>query len=275
LGLVKAGRVYDVSSVLDDLPRYAWPFPPGDLVIAHLAEIAAKIRDAPLPATSYGVDEVAWCSPVANPSKIVAAPVNYRLHLEESEADPEIHGNRAVLRIGTAGLFLKATSALVGPAEGIALHFPDRRTDHEVELVAVIGKTCKNVAEADALDVVAGYCIGLDVTVRGPEDRSFRKSLDSYAVLGPWLTLAGDVPDPDNLELELRVNGETRQRANTSLLIFGVKKLIAWASEWYTLYPGDVLFTGTPEGVGPIAPGDVLDASIEGLGAMRVSVRSA
>ena len=196
LGLVNDGRVYDVSFALDDLPRYAWPFPPGDLVIAHLAEIVAKILQGPLPATSRAVDEVALCSPVANPSKIVAAPVNYRLHLEESEADAEIHGNRAVLRIGTAGLFLKATSAIAGPSQGVALHFPDRRTDHEVELVAVIGKTCKDVAEADALGVVAGYCVGLDVTVRGTEDRSFRKSLDSYAVLGPWLTTADDIRGP-------------------------------------------------------------------------------
>jgi 2-keto-4-pentenoate hydratase/2-oxohepta-3-ene-1,7-dioic acid hydratase in catechol pathway len=274
LGLVRDGRVYDVSGVLDNLPSFSWPFPPGDVVIEHLDAIVAKIDASALPARSFPVAEVAFCSPVANPSKIVAAPVNYRAHHEEAQADAQIHAGRSVLTIGDAGLFLKATSSVVGPAHGIAIHFPERRTDHEVELAVIIGRTCKDVAEDDALDVVAGYCVGLDITVRGSEDRSFRKSLDTYTVLGPWLTTAGDVPDPGNLALELRVNGEQRQRASTAQLIYGVRKLIAWASTWYTLYPGDVLMTGTPEGVGPIAAGDVIDASIEGLGEMHVAVHA-
>jgi 2,4-diketo-3-deoxy-L-fuconate hydrolase len=274
LGLVKDGRVYDVSFALDALPRVTWPFPRHDLVIEHLAAIVARINAAPLPATSVALDEVVLDTPVANPGKILAAPVNYRAHIEESEADAEIHANRSVLKIGDAGLFLKATSSLVAPAEGITLHFPDRRTDHEVELAIVIGTTCKNVSEADALGVVAGYCIGLDITIRGKEDRSFRKSIDTYTVLGPWLTTADAIAEPDALRLELRVNGTQRQDSTTANLIYGTRKLIAWASEWYTLHPGDILLTGTPEGVGPIAGGDTIDASIDGLGAIRVPVRA-
>src|SRR5207302_2075817 len=104
---------------------------------------------------------------------------------------------------------------------------------------------------------VAGYCIGFDITVRGPEERSLRKSIDGYTVLGPWLVTADEVKDPAALDLELKVNGETRQRANTRDLIIPIPELIAFASSFYTLMPGDVLLTGTPEGVGPIGPGDV------------------
>jgi 2-keto-4-pentenoate hydratase/2-oxohepta-3-ene-1,7-dioic acid hydratase in catechol pathway len=272
LGVVSGDRVFDVTYALDALPHCSWPLPRTDALIEHLENVRARIEATPLPAVSRALAEVVLRSPVANPPKIVAAPVNYRAHVAESEADAEIHANRSVLRIDAAGLFLKAPSSLVGPGDGIVVHFPDRRTDHEVELAVVIGQQCKNVPEADALDVVAGYCIGLDITIRGSEDRSFRKSLDTYTVLGPWLTTADEVADPDRLRLRLTVNGAARQDANTSQLIFSVRKLIAWASEWYTLHPGDVLLTGTPEGVGPIAGGDTIDASIENLGSMRVAV---
>jgi 2,4-didehydro-3-deoxy-L-rhamnonate hydrolase len=274
LGLVEDDRVYDVTYALDVLPMFSWPFPQHDAVIGNLSRIIERIEASPRPAVSRPIADVYLGSPVGNPGKVVAAPVNYRAHIEEAEADPEIKANKAVLKIGDAGLFLKATSAIAGPSDGITVHFPDRRTDHEVELVVIIGKHCKDVPEADALDVVAGYCIGLDITVRGAEDRSFRKSLDSYAILGPWLTTSDAIPDPDDLRLELRVNGAKRQDSNTSQLIYGVRKLISWASHWYTLQPGDVLFTGTPEGVGPIVNGDVIDASIDGLGAIRVDVRA-
>ena len=275
LGLVRGERVYDVTSHISDFASRTWPFPQHDIVIEHLRDIAARVASAPLPERSYALDELHLESPVGNPGKIVAAPVNYKAHVDEAEADPEIHTNRSVLPIGAAGLFLKATSSIVGVDRGIAVHFPTRRTDHEVELAIVIGRTCKNISEADALDAVAGYCIGLDITIRGSEDRSFRKSLDSYTVLGPWLTTADAISNPDRLQLQLRVNGAMRQDSNTSDLIYGTRKLIAWASEWYTLYPGDILLTGTPQGVGPIVPGDSIDASIEDLGSIRVAVQAA
>ena len=173
------------------------------------------------------------------------------------------------------GLFLKASSSLVGPGEGIALRKLDRRNDHEVELAVVIGKRANNVAASEALKYVAGYAIGLDVTIRGPEERSLRKSADSYAVLGPWLVTADEIPNPDDLDLKIAVNGEERQNSNTKYMILGVARLIEFASASYTLNPGDVVMTGTPEGVSPIQPGDTIVATIEKIGTMEVEVRAA
>jgi 2-keto-4-pentenoate hydratase/2-oxohepta-3-ene-1,7-dioic acid hydratase in catechol pathway len=121
---------------------------------------------------------------------------------------------------------------------------------------------------------VAGYAIGLDISVRGPEDRSFRKSPDSYSVLGPWLVTADEVPDPGSLDLRIDVNGETRQQSNTRHMILSVAELIELASSMYTLHPGDVIFTGTPEGVSPIAPGDAIVATISRIGSMSVAARA-
>jgi 2,4-diketo-3-deoxy-L-fuconate hydrolase len=172
-------------------------------------------------------------------------------------------------------MFLKATSSMVGPSEGIGLRFLDRRNDHEVELALIIGKTCNQVPMEKALDYVAGYCIGLDITLRGPEDRSFRKSIDSYSVLGPWMVTADEIPDPDNLQLQLGVNNELRQNANTRDMVYSIRRLIEFSSAFYTLHPGDVIFTGTPEGVSPIKPGDTLIAEIEKVGRMETKVRAA
>jgi 2-keto-4-pentenoate hydratase/2-oxohepta-3-ene-1,7-dioic acid hydratase in catechol pathway len=122
------------------------------------------------------------------------------------------------------------------------------------------------------LDYVAGYSVALDMTVRGSEDRSFRKSLDTYAVLGPWLVTRDEVPDPGRLDLWLKVNGQSRQKTNTSLLIYDVPKLIEYASAFYTLHPGDIIMTGTPEGVGPVLPGDVIEVGIQSIGTMQVNV---
>lgn len=212
-------------------------------------------------------------SPIANPGKVVAAPVNYKKHLDEARIDPQIRHQNQVAEIQRVGLFLKATRSLEGPSAGIAIRHPDRRTDHEIELAAVIGTRANRVTREQALDHVAGYCIGLDITVRGPEERSLRKSIDGYTVLGPCLVTADEVGDPSSLDLKLTVNGEPRQQANTRDLIIGIADLIVFASSFYTLMPGDVILTGTPEGVGPIKPGDTIDASISQLGTMQVKVR--
>jgi 2-keto-4-pentenoate hydratase/2-oxohepta-3-ene-1,7-dioic acid hydratase in catechol pathway len=273
-GVVRDGIVYDVTADVAAAVAGA-RLQRGDVAIAHLAAIRARVDGASAGTRVGPAGEVAFLAPVVNPTKIVAAPVNYEAHIVESEADPGITYNHAVARIDKAGLFLKAASSLAGPGEGVAVRFPDRRTDHEIELGLVIGQTCGNVAEADALGVVAGYAIALDMSVRGTEDRSFRKSIDSYSVLGPWLVTPDEVPDPDDVDFTLRVNGEVRQQSNTRRLILGVRTLIAWASRWYTLYPGDVLMTGTPEGVGPVGPGDVMECEMAHIGAMRVAVRAA
>jgi 2-keto-4-pentenoate hydratase/2-oxohepta-3-ene-1,7-dioic acid hydratase in catechol pathway len=172
------------------------------------------------------------------------------------------------------GLFLKANSALIGPSEGVAVRFPDRRTDHEAELGLVIGKETSGVSYDDALSVVAGYAIALDMVVRGPEDRSFRKSVDTYAVLGPWLVTADEIADPDALGFTLTVNGEVRQQSNTAKMIVDVKRQIEWATEFYTLYPGDIIMTGTCEGVSRVQPGDRMHLEMDGIGAMDVAIRA-
>jgi len=273
LGLVADDGIRDVSAVLSRLPAVTYPFPRHDALVAHLAELRPQIERAAHGAKPIAVERVTLLSPVANPGKIIAAPVNYKKHLEEALADKGIHHGNLVQEIHKAGMFLKAPSSLVGPGEGVALVHTDRRNDHEVELAVVIGARARQISAADALGCVAGYCIGLDMTIRGPEERSLRKSPDSYTVLGPWLVTADEFPDPGNVALKITVNGATRQDAHTSDLILSVGELIEWGSSFYTLYPGDVILTGTPQGVGPVRPGDVMVATIERIGTMRIDVR--
>jgi len=273
-GVVRDGNVYDVTEHVAKAV-VANPLQRGDAAIANLAAIVRLVEGASLGAPAGNAKDATFLSPVINPTKIVAAPVNYEAHITESEADPGITFNHAVARIDKAGLFLKASSSLVGPGEGVAVRFSDRRSDHEIELGLVIGRECSDVSEAEALDVVAGYAIALDMSVRGTEDRSFRKSIDSYSVLGPWLVTPDELPEPDDVSFTLKVNGTIKQQSNTRHLIFKTRKLIAWASRWYTLYPGDVIMTGTPEGVGPVGPGDVMDCEMQYIGTMRVAVRAA
>ena len=142
-----------------------------------------------------------------------------------------------------------------------------------MELAAVIGSWCRNVSRERALDHVAGYTVALDMTIKGTEDRSLRKSADGHAVLGPWLITRDEVADPGNLGLWLQVNRQPRQRGNTRHLINDLPRLIEYASSFCTLYPGDIILTGTPTGIGPVASGDVVDAGIAGIGSMRVEVR--
>ena len=149
-------------------------------------------------------------SPVARPSKLVAAPTNYKAHIEEMAARAATQNIMPSPAIGTAGLFIKANSSLVGPSEGVAIRFPERRNEHEVELAIIFGKQGSDIPRDKALDYVAGYCIGLDMTARGKEDRSFRKSIDSYSVLGPWMVTADEIADPDDVPLKISVNGETQ-----------------------------------------------------------------
>ena len=275
LGLVRGETVYDVTAALNLLPTVRWPVPPGDLLIQNLAKLRPEIEKLAATAPGKPVSSVKLLSPVANPTKIMGAPINYKDHVEESKKDQGIAYGRVLKSIGEFGLFLKANSALVGPGEGIALRFPDRRNDHEAELAVIIGRTGTRIPKADALSYIAAYAIGLDMTVRGPEVPSFRKSIDTYAVLGPWLVTADEIADPDNLDFELRVGDEVRQKSNTRYLDFGVARLIEFASEFYTLHPGDILMTGTPAGVAPVVPGDLMTVTMQGIGRMQVTVRAA
>lgn len=277
LGVVEGDGILDVTAVLEVLPPHRYPLPGYDVLVANLVLLRAQIETIRDRAPVVPLSGAKLLSPVANPGKIIAAPVNYQKHLDEVKSDSQIHANNPAhtITIQQAGVFLKASSSLVGPGQGVALRKPERRTDHEVELAFVIGKTANNISRDDALRYVAGYSIGLDVSIRGSEDRSLRKSADSYTVLGPWLVTADEIPNPGELDLEIAVNGERRQKSNTRYLILGVAELIELASSFYTLYPGDIVLTGTPEGVSPINPGDQIVATIERVGTMEVGVRAA
>lgn len=275
LGVVLDDRVYDVTAALNALPAPRYPAAPGDLLISHLDEVRSEIARCLSSASSRHVSEVRFLSPVANPGKIIGVPVNYADHVTEANADKATFTDRYRGDIVQQGLFLKAASCLVGPAAGVSLRFPERLTHHEIELGVVIGKTAANVATADALSYIAGYALALDMTVRGPEDRSLRKSVDSYAVLGPWLLTADEIADPQTLDMRLSVNGQIRQQTNTADMIMGIAEQIAWASSYYTLYPGDIIMSGTCAGVGQVVPGDIMHCEIDGVGAMDVAVRLA
>lgn len=273
LGLVRDGRVYDVSAALKALPAPTYPAPKGDPLIAHLDRMRGEIERAANGAQSYAVGEVKFLSPVQSPTKVIGTPTNYAAHVAEAKEQVADFKSRYTGSIEEQGLFLKANSALVGPGEGVTVRFPERRTDHEMELGVVIGRKVSNIPESEALGCIAGYALALDMVVRGTEDRSFRKSIDSYSVLGPWLVTADEVKDPQNLAFSLAVNGEIKQQSNTSKMLMGIARQIAWASAFYTLWPGDIIMTGTCEGVSRVKPGDTMHCVIEGIGDMDVAVR--
>lgn len=272
IGVVISDKVHDVSGIADKLGQHGYPLPRHDIFIAAIPELMDEISRLAGEAEGVPVSSVTFLSPVANPGKLVAAPVNYADHLQEAEELLIEYFQRKVEQIHKIGLFLKATSSMIGESQPIQIRIDDRRNDHELELACIIGKTASKVSEADALEYVAGYCVGLDITLRGPEERSLRKSSDTYSVLGPWMVTADEIPDPSNLAMHLEVNGETKQVANTRDLILSVPKLIEMASKFYTLHPGDVIYTGTPAGVGEIASGDTITATIERIGTLTSQV---
>ena len=274
LGVVAGAAVIDVTPALQVLPKCGYPLPRRDLYIEHLEEVMARARELLPGAPKLPLDAVSLRSPIANPGKIMAAPVNYTKHLQEAREQSAIHHNNRIEEIRRVGLFLKATSSLVGAGDGVCIRHPGRRNDHEAELVVVIGRQASNLSPHSAMACVAGYCSGLDMTTRGPEERSLRKSIDTYSVLGPWLVTADELTNPHELDFSLSVNGEIRQRANTRDLVLGIVDLLVFASSFYTLEPGDVLFTGTPEGVGPVVPGDVIVTEFAGIGRMTVAVHA-
>lgn len=272
LGLIQGERVHDVSAALAVLPpvQQPWMAQSGDPLITHLDLLRPAIARALPGSRSKPIAQARFLSPVQRPGKIIGVPVNYHAHVAEAEGDVATFSERFRGSIEQQGFFLKATSALVGPGEGITLRFPDRRNDHEMELGVVIGRRVSNIPANEALSAIAGYALALDMVVRGPEDRSLRKSGDSYAVLGPWLVTADDIADPETLDFKLSVNGVVRQVSNTANMIMKLADQIAFASRFYTLDPGDILMTGTCEGVGPVLPGDEITCQIDQIGAMSV-----
>lgn len=279
LGVVLGDMVHDITEIQTEIRKTARYDMRGDAVIAALPQYRARMEQAAAKAPGRKVSEVALLPPVARLTKVMAAPVNYEAHVAEMRAQPHVTGeDKGPTRpsgIQNQGIFLKANSSLVGPGEGVAIRFPDRRNDHEVEFVIVVGKQGSRIKRADALDYVAGYTLGLDMTVRGVEDRSFRKSCDGYAPMGPWMVTADEIPDPNNVPFTVHLNGKLQQDAHTKDMIFDVQRLIEFASEFYTIYPGDVIFTGSPPGVSEVHPGDVMHCACALIGEMDVRVRAA
>ncbi|MGV9923451.1 fumarylacetoacetate hydrolase family protein [Nocardia rhamnosiphila] len=259
--IVTDSGVHDVTDLLPTAAgRYGGPWLPW----LENGGTAAQLRELDLarcPAHPLGA--VTLRAPLARPGKIVAAPVNYLDH------KVEMHEQKTIAEYG---VFLKANTSIIGPGEKVELPYTDKRTDQEGELAIVIGRTARHVGPAEALDYVFGYTGVLDITVRSTEDRSTRKSFDTFTPLGPWIVTADEVGDPDTLGLRCWVGGQLRQQTNTAELIFSVAELVAYASSVMTLHPGDIIATGTPAGVGPLHDGTGIRLEIDRIGTLEVDV---
>ena len=206
-------------------------------------------------------------APIKRPSKILALGRNYLAHAKESG-----------YHIPTEPIFFgKVNSAVIGPDEPVVYKKSLTRVDPEIELAVIIGKEGANIPEADAPAHIAGYTIMNDVTARdmqrvdmeqsSPWTRS--KGIDTFCPMGPVIVLPDEIQEPIELDLELKVNGEPRQKDNTHSLMFKIPKLIEYISSYHTLFPGDVISTGTPEGMKPVFPGDIMEAHVEKIGTLR------
>jgi 2-keto-4-pentenoate hydratase/2-oxohepta-3-ene-1,7-dioic acid hydratase in catechol pathway len=275
VGVVDGEHVYDMTAALPDFLREL-PRQRVNWLVSHWASLRdafAGYRQAgrPLP-----LDSVKLLAANPAPQHVFAAPANYRKHIGEL-------GDRAVTQGGRSareqGFFLKAPGSLVGA--GGALLLPkgsDRRFDHEPELAVIIGREARNVPRAQAMDHVFGYACLVDATMRiekgvAEEERSMRKSFETFTPLGPWIVTADEVATPEALRNQLWVNRELKQDANTGEMIVGIAELIELISSVLTLQPGDVVATGTPHGVGPFKPGDEVRIEIEQVGSMTLAVR--
>ncbi|TDC80667.1 fumarylacetoacetate hydrolase family protein [Actinomadura sp. 7K507] len=276
-GGVRHGEIVDGARVTD--------LGPGDL-LSVVASLAAG-GWAPAGEATRALDEVTLLAPLLRPGKVLAVAANFQEHVTETGGD-EIDKSRISPR-----LFIKPATAVSGPGEEIALPSVSPSIDWEAELVAVIGRGGKDIPIENALDHVGGYTIGNDVSARKMDyghDRDTDdpavaffdwlngKWLDGFAALGPHLVTADEVPDPQKLEVVLEVNGRVRQHGDTGQMIFSVAELVAFASRLMTLEPGDVLYTGTPSGVGMasgefLSAGDEMTVRVTGLGRLVNRVR--
>ena len=237
--------------------------------IANLATIIEQNKIA-LPKVA---SDTRLGAPVARPSKIICIGLNYADHAKETNATPPTE----------PVIFMKATSAICGPFDEVVIPKNSEKTDWEVELGIVIGKSASYVSQKEALDYVAGYCTVNDVSERayqlemgGTWDKG--KGCDTFGPIGPWMVTKDEVPNPQNLKMYMDLNGQRMQDGSTKTMIFGVTKLVSYVSQFMTLEPGDVITTGTPPGVGMgvkkdgkpapvfLKKGDVMHVGIQGLG---------
>ena len=265
-GLLDAdGTIRDISAHVDDIA--------GTVLHPASLEMLSKLDPKSLPAVS-GSPRLGAC--VAGTGKFICIGLNYSDHAAETGATvpPE------------PIIFMKASSAIVGPDDDVLIPRGSEKTDWEVELAVVIGKTAKYVSEADALDYVAGYCVAHDVSERAFQaERQGQwtkgKSCDTFGPTGPWLVTKDEVSDPQNLKMWLTVNGKTMQNGSTKTMVYGVAFLVSYLSQFMSLHPGDIISTGTPPGVGlgmkpPVflKAGDVVELGIEGLGQQKQTFKA-
>jgi 2-keto-4-pentenoate hydratase/2-oxohepta-3-ene-1,7-dioic acid hydratase in catechol pathway len=269
LGVWGAGdTIVDVTHLIDASVR------PRDRMNALIEEWDALFPSLARAAennSALSIRSPVFRAPQPRPTKIVAAAGNHAVHLQEMQAGG---ATEAPVTIETYVGFLKAPSSIIGPDGVIELPYSDRRIDFEGELGVVIGRRARGVSRADALAYVFGYVPLLDITLRGPEDRPYRKSFDTFTPIGPAIVTADEIPNPCVLDLVLTVNGEVRQRGNTGHFIYDIPRLIEVYSEAMTLEPGDIIASGTPDGVGRLLPGDVVNLAITGIPALTMQVRA-
>ncbi len=207
--------------------------------------------------------------PPTTPTKIICVGLNYRAHAEESQmalpAEPL--------------LFFKPPSSLIGAGDSIILPPHSQRVDYEAELAVIIGRRCRNVTPQEAWHYVLGVTCGNDVTARDLQRRDNQwtraKGFDTFCPLGPWMLCALDEADVADLEVICRVNGQVRQRGRTADMVFSPAQLIAYTASIMTLEPGDVIMTGTPAGIGPLSPGDLVEVEVENIGVLCNPVKAA
>ena len=260
-----AGNIRSLADVIDDLAGDS--LSPASLDRLRKLNLNALPLVAPQP-PAPSPQSPRLGPPVARIGKIMCIGLNYSEHAAETGAAIPAEPI----------LFMKATSAISGPNDDVRIPRGSDQTDWEVELGVVIGTKAKYVSEADALNYVAGYCVSHDISERSfQKDRGGQwtkgKSCDTFGPLGPWLVTKDEIPDPQNLKLWLEVDGQIRQNGTTATMIFGVKKLVSYLSEFFTLHPGDIISTGTPSGVGMgmkpptfLRPGQTIRLGVEGLG---------
>jgi 2-keto-4-pentenoate hydratase/2-oxohepta-3-ene-1,7-dioic acid hydratase in catechol pathway len=266
-GVTRIGKV--VGSQVIDLASATGGEASMRRLIERLPEVRGALEDCDGPA--YDLASVRLEAPIDDPQKFLAIGLNYQAHAEESAA--------AGIKIPTSQLwFNKQVSCIVGPADDVVLPSVSDQLDYEAELAYVIGTKCRHVKAADAASVIAGYLVSNDVTVRDWQHRvptwTLGKSFDTHGPLGPWITTADEISNPEDLEITLTVDGKVRQHARTNDLIYNIAQQIEYLTTVMTLYPGDVIATGTPSGVAAVdqnwlKPGQVCRVEIEGLGAIE------